>query len=117
MRFGRNLLVAAFALTFVIGSTAAAKPKGVRVRLPFNATVAGVQLPRGDYDVQWQTHSPQATVTFEESGKTVATAQGKVVDRGTRYDATQVVFTTAPDGTRRIQEIRFEGLTEVIDFD
>ena len=116
MKFARTLPVAMLALAFVMVGTARAKSKGYQVNLTFNATVAGTPLSKGSYNVQWQTHSPQATITFTKGGKTVATAEGKVVDRGTKYDMNQIVYMAQPDGTRQIQEIRFQGLSQVIDF-
>jgi len=78
--------------------------------------VAGSHLTSGDYSVTWETHSPTATVSFLQRGKVVAAVEGKVVDRGTKYPANQVVYAIAATGAREVQEIRFRGSSEVIVF-
>jgi hypothetical protein len=105
------------ALAFIVAVGAAASPKdSKRVTLQHDATVAGSHLAGGDYSVQWQTHSPEATISFWQKGKVVATAEGKVVDRGTKPPANEVIYSESANGTHRIQELRFRGSSEVIVF-
>ena len=105
------------AMAFFVAAGAAAKPKDSRnVVLRYDATVAGSHLASGNYNIQWQTHSPEATVSFLQGSKVVATAEGKVVDRGTKYSSNEVVYDQTADGARVIQEIRFRGSSEVIEF-
>jgi hypothetical protein len=47
----------------------------------------------------------------------VATVEGKVVDHGTKYRSNEVVYSAGANGARAIQEIRFRGLSEVIEFE
>jgi hypothetical protein len=106
-----------FAIAFIVAVGAAAKPKDAKnAALHYDASVAGSHLASGDYSVQWQTHSPEATVLFWQRGKVVATVEGKVVDRGKKYPADEVVYTEGGNGSRRIQELRFRGASEVIEF-
>jgi hypothetical protein len=84
--------------------------------ISYDATVAGSHLASGEFGVTWQAHSPTATVSFLQKGKVVATVEGKVVDRGTKYSANQVVYGIAATGAHEIQEIRFRGSAEVIVF-
>lgn len=100
---------------FAAGAGAPAKDAGNLI-LRYDATVAGNHLTGGKYNVQWKTHSPEATVTFMHGGKVVATAEGKVVERGSKYDSNQVVYDQTADGTRVISEIRFGGSSQVIVF-
>ena len=117
MRLRKTLSVTIFAMAFFVAAAAAAKAKDSRnVVLHYDATVAGSHLASGNYNVQWQTHSPEATVTFMRGSKVVATAEGKVVDRGKKYLSNEVVYNLTPDGGRVIQEIRFRGSSEVIVF-
>ena len=117
MRFRKSFGVLVVAMALVAVGGANAKPRDVKdVLLHYDATVAGSHLASGSYHVQWQTHSPEATVTFLQKGKVVATAEGKVVDRGMKYQSNQVVYAVAADGTRHVQEIRFQGSSEVIEF-
>ena len=117
MRLRKTLSVMIVAMALVGAASAAAKPRDSKdVLLRYDATVAGSHLGSGNYSIQWQTHSPEATVTFMQKGKVVATAEGKVVDRGTKYQSNQVVYNVAADGVRHIQEIRFQGSSQVIEF-
>ncbi len=105
------------AMAFLMAVGATAKTSGSRnILLYYDATIAGTHLTSGSYDVQWQTHSPEATVTFILKGKVLATTQGTVEDRGKKYLANEVVYNTAPDGTRTVREIRFRGSSLVIVF-
>jgi len=104
-------------MVFVVMAGTAAKPKDAKsVLLHYDVTVAGSHLASGNYDVQWQTHSPEATVSFMRGSRIVATVEGKVVDHGTAYPSNEVVYGVGANGAREIQEIRFKGLSEVVDF-
>lgn len=117
MNFKKNVCLTIVAMAFVVAVAAAAKVKDSRdVLLRFDATIAGSQLRSGVYNVQYQTHSPEATVSFLRGNKVVATAEGKVVDRGSKYSTNEVVFAGADGGARTIQEIRFGGSSQVIVF-
>ena len=117
MKSKKSLSVTIVAMAFFVVAGAAAKAKDLRnVVLHSDAMVAGTHLARGSYDVQWQTHSPDATVSFLQGSKVVATAQGKVVDRGTKYKSNGVLFDETADGPRVIRELRFKGSSEVIEF-
>ena len=117
MKLRRTLCVTIVGMAFVVLAGAPANAKDSRnVVLGHDATVAGSHLASGEYNIQWETHKPAATVSFLRKGKVVATAEGKVVDRGTRYTASSVVYNVAADGVRAIQEIRFQGSSEVIVF-
>ena len=117
MKLRKNIAVTLFAIACLVATTAAAKAKDFRnIVLRSDATVAGAHLATGNYNVQWQTHSPQATVSFLRKGKVVATADGKVVDQGTKSLSDEVVFDETADGTHVIREIRFKGSSEVIEF-
>ncbi len=118
MKLGKFLCTTLAVMAIFVAVSAASKPKDSRnVLLHYDATVAGSHLASGEYDVQWQTHSPAATVSFSQGKKVVATVEGKVVDRGTKYPANQVVYGEAANGGHDIQEIRFKGSSEVIAFE
>jgi hypothetical protein len=117
MKLQARLCATVVAMAFVVVIGAAAKSKDAKsVLLHYDVTVAGSHLASGSYDVQWQTHSPEATVSFMHGKKIVATVEGKVVDHGTTYPSNEVVYNLAANGAREIQEIRFKGSSEVIDF-
>ena len=87
-----------------------------RLTLTGAATLNGAQVPAGEYNVSWVSHSPEATVTFQTGHDVVATAEGKWVDRHTPYQQNAVVVETNPDGSRSIVEIRFAGMSEALVF-
>jgi len=114
MSLKKTLSVSMIAMAFVLATSAAANAASRSMVLPYAATLAGSNLASGSYDIKWETHSSAATVTFLHGNKVVATAEGKVVDRGTRYTTNAVVYGESADGSRLIQELRFRGSSEVI---
>jgi hypothetical protein len=117
MNLKRRLSLMIVPLVLCVVAIAAAKSKDVKeVLVHYDALVAGSHLASGEYGVTWQAHSPAATVSFLQKGKVVTTAEGKVVDRGTKCRANEVVYGIAATGAHEIQEIRFRGSTEVIVF-
>jgi len=117
MTLKKTLQFTMIALALTIGIGAQAKPKDApSITLNRDVTVAGAHLASGKYNVQWQTHSPEATVTFSHGSKVVATAEGKLLDRGVKYGSDEVVYDETADGGRVVQEIRFKGSSEVLVF-
>ena len=117
MSVKKALSVTIAAIAFVVAAAAAAPAKDSKdIILHHDATLAGSHLASGNYSVTWQTHSPEATVSFMRGHKVVATAEGKVVDRGRAYSTNEVVYDEDAAGARTIVEIRFRGSSEVIVF-
>ena len=84
------------------------------LNLAYPVVVGGSQIAPGDYKVAWEQHSPEATVSFMKGKKVLATAQAKWVERNVKYQRNSVVYDTAGDGSRRIVEIRFAGMSQVM---
>jgi hypothetical protein len=95
--------------------------------------VNGTTLPAGHYTVQWQDHSPEATVEFSQHRKVVLSTDGKVLIRKGKYrrmtmespdrasganvfDPLAMVYNTAPDGTMSLVEIRLPASDKVLVF-
>ena len=117
MKLTKTLSFTIVAIALFVAAGAAAKSKDLRsVVLRSDVTVAGTHLASGTYGITWQTHSPQATVSFSQGSKVVATAEGVVVDSGKKYDSDEVMYDETTDGARVIREIRFKGLSQVIEF-
>lgn len=122
MNLRKSLCVMTVALALFVAANAAAGEKGSGYAVVHHdVTVAGSHLASGSYNVQWQTHSPEATVKFVQKSflqreKVAATVEGKVVDRGTAYPSNQVVYRENANGAREIQELRFKGSSQVIVF-
>ncbi len=63
------------------------------------------KLARGLYLVKWETHSPEATVTFMTGGKVKAVLNGKVVQRDKKFPQNVVIDDPGQDGSRQLREI------------
>jgi len=110
-----GVTIVALAFTVAIGAEAKAK-NSANLELNHDALLAGSHLASGAYHVRWETHSPGVMVTFQQGNKVVATAEGKLVDRGKKYPNNAVIYLENANGSRGIQEIRFGGSSEVIVF-
>ena len=77
----------------------------------------GSEMKPGFYEVQWVSHSPEATVTFRRNGQVIATAAGKWVERESKSPADSVVYSNNTDGTHTLKELRFGGSKRVLVFD
>jgi hypothetical protein len=77
----------------------------------------GTTVPAGKWSVQWETHSPEATVEFVQHHKVVLSTEGRVEERSKGYDRDAVVYNTASDGTMSLVEIRFANSNKVLVFD
>ena len=80
------------------------------------ATLNGTPIPAGDYQVTWQTHSPEATVTIANGKRLVIAANGRWEERNIAYESSAVVYDMKSDGSRAIVEIRFAGLRGALVF-
>jgi hypothetical protein len=86
------------------------------VTLRHDAVLSGTSLSAGKYNIQWQTHSPEATVQFVRRHKLVLSTEGRVEARNKSYDHDAVVYNAAPDGSMSLVEIRFAGSSDVLVF-
>lgn len=104
-------------LVLAFTATAFAANGAATIKL-FNAVqVNGKPLAAGEYKVKWDSHSPEADVTFLQDKTAVATAHAKLVDRDQAARETSVVTRLNSDGSQTIVEIRFEGKKSVLVFD
>jgi len=112
--FETGILV--FGLLLAAGIPALARNLGT-VTLLHDAVLHGKSLRAGNYNVEWQTHSPEATVQFSQSFKVALFTEGRVERRPRKYAQNSVVYDTAPDGSLSIIEIRFANSDKVLVFD
>jgi len=102
----------------------------------FSRTVVvnGTTLPAGEYAVQWETHSPEASITFLQHHKVVLSTEGKVegrkgyyrsmtlnsegrnAERTNNYNHVALVYNSAPDGSMTLVEIHFANSNKVLVF-
>lgn len=80
-------------------------------------TINGKLLTPGKYNVIWETHSPQATITITHKNDVVVTTSGTVVERPKAYDNDSILYKTEPDGSHTLLELRFAGSNKVLIFD
>ena len=102
-------------LLLAFGIPGFAKNSG-SVAIAHPVVVSGTTLPAGQYAVRWEAQSAQASVQFMKDKKVVASAQCKFEDRGKKYDSSTVSYSTNPDGSNTISEIRFAGSSQVLVF-
>jgi hypothetical protein len=116
MTLKKTLQIVLIVLAFAIALGAQAKLKDSKsMFFRYNATVAGSQLAMGKYTVQWQNGDP-VKVSFMQGSKVLATAEGKIVDRGKKMPSDEVMYDETAEGARVIRELRFRGSSAVIEF-
>jgi hypothetical protein len=79
-------------------------------------TPKGVQMQLEDCAISWETYSTHAMVRFAQENSIVATADGKWVKRGVRYDRDAFVYRKNDDGSQTLIEIQFSGLSHALVF-
>jgi hypothetical protein len=103
------------AIILIVALTGLAKnARTLTLRTP--VTLQGTEISAGQYEVSWVSHSPTATITFTQNNTTVATADGKWVDRDVTYPADAVMYTNNADGSHTLVEIRFGGTIQALVF-
>ncbi len=100
----------------VFASVSALAKNSKTLRIAYDATLNGTRIPAGYYEVTWQTHSPEATVTLADSKRVVVSTNGRWEARNIKYENNAVVYDTNDDGSRTILEIRFAGLKGALVF-
>jgi hypothetical protein len=117
MSVKKTLAVPILALALVLAAGAPIMAKNAHsIDITSPAVLNGNRLDVGQYTIQWESHSPTATVTVWKGKKLVATTEGKLVDRRTRYKSNTFVFDANSDGTRVVREIGLAGSSQVLVF-
>jgi hypothetical protein len=101
------VLLLALTLVVPFGAFAGGKNE-CTVTLSDAMMVGSTQLKAGTYKVEWSGEASALNVNFLEKGKTVATAQGKMVEK--EKPASYLQIATIKEGeTKRLKEIDFAG--------
>ncbi len=108
------ILALAVALTAIAPAYADSNSRNVNV--PYAGSLSGTPLEAGRYTITWQHHSPSLTVTVANGKKVVATVPGRMEERANKFKCNMVLYTTRPDGSRIISEVRVGGTNQVIVF-
>jgi len=109
--FGTGVL--SLGLLLAAGIPAAAKNSRT-INIDHAVVLQGKNLPAGRYKVEWQTHSPEATVQFSRNRQLVVSTEGRVERRDKTSYSDAVVYETLPDGSVSLLEIRFAGSNKVL---
>jgi len=109
--FGTGVL--SLGLLLAAGIPAAAKNSRT-INIDHAVVLQGKNLPAGKYKVEWQTHSPEATVQFLRKRQLVVSTEGRVEQRDKTSSYDTIVYDTAPDGSVTLLEIRFAGSNKVL---
>ena len=108
------IVVVALAATAAFAKNGTKNEKKVTINQA--AALNGAAIPAGSYNVTWSAESGDPTVNFVKGKETIASAQAKWVDRSTKYDQNEVLYSNNGDGSRTIIEIRFAGMSRALVF-
>ncbi|MBI4164703.1 MAG: hypothetical protein HY508_03095 [Acidobacteria bacterium] len=100
----RLLVTGVAILVFTAGSALASS-----FNFPYPAKMGGMLLESGRYNVTWEQHSPEVTLTVAKGKKVVTTAAGRMETRPGKFAYNMVVYTAHPDGSQSISELRIKG--------
>jgi hypothetical protein len=93
------------AVILLAGSAFAASKGSMQLLKP--ATVAGTQLPAGNYTVQWDGQGDQVQLQIFQGKKSITSASAHVVKLDHPLPENSVVVTPNTDGSRTISRINF----------
>ncbi len=71
--------------------------------------VGGNEIKPGEYDIKWESSSPEVTVTFITKRKVAAKVQGKLVETDKKYDSTSFQSVKDSSGRKVIKELQLGG--------
>jgi hypothetical protein len=112
-----NCAILLLALTLIVPFGAFAGSKNeCSIVLPDTTLVGTTQLKAGTYKVEWTGNGSSVSMNFLEKGKTVATAQGKMVEKETASSYNQIVIGREGD-MKQLKEIDFGGKKEALVLD
>ena len=115
LRFFKRFIPMVMVLALATVSAVAKDQHNVTLR--HNASLNGTAVAAGSYKVTWSAESGDPTVNFVKGKESVASAQAKWVDRSTKYDSDQVVYSNDGGSAPKIVEIRFAGKSQVLVFE
>jgi len=106
------VFLAVLALLVPLGAFARAKNQRSLV-ITDPVWVGSTELKAGTYKVEWQGSGTLLSVSFLQYGKTVATTQGKIVEKNNPWPYDDIVITKTGD-TPRLDEIDFGGKKDAL---
>ncbi len=104
------------AVALSISVSAFAHPKNEHsMTISDNVQVGSTQLKAGTYKIEWQGPASSLQVRFIRDGKTVATAQARMVEKDKAFPSDEIV-TADMHKTQRLEEIDFGGKKDALVF-
>jgi len=107
--------VLSLGLLLAAGIPASAKESRT-IKFEHAIVLEGKKVPAGWYKVEWQTHSPEATVKLLQQNRLVVSTEGRLEIRDKKNYCDSVLYDAAPDGSMTLLEIRFAGSNKVLVF-
>ena len=100
----------AFLILLAVAPIIAAEKGSGRFVVPRTLVVAGTEIKEGEYDVNWVSHSPEATVEFTPIGKSQGVkVRGKIEEVNDKFDSNSIGIAKDPAGRGVIKELQFGG--------
>jgi hypothetical protein len=99
------------------GSAYAARNNAHSVEISDAVQIGGTKLKPGNYKVEWQGTGPAVQVSFQQSGKTVATVPGTLKTNDDQVTNDAIVTEATGSGTSTLKEIDFRHLKQALVFD
>src|ERR1051326_5635384 len=103
LRFAKRLIPLIVVLALAAASAFAKDQHNLTLR--HGASINGTTVAAGSYKITWSAESGDPTVTFVKGRESVASAQAKWVDRDTKYNSDQVVYSNDGGTAPKIVEI------------
>jgi hypothetical protein len=85
--------------------------------LPPRLILNGGHIPVGNCTITWESHGIAARVKFEHDNREVSTARGTWVKQDRKYERNAIIYIPNSDGSHKLVEVRFAGMTRALVFD
>ncbi len=117
MKLQRMVMTVVGGLAIILATGLPANAKNQhRLRLFNEATMGATNLAPGEYLIKWETHSPEATITFLMNKKIVGELKGKIVEHQTKFARDVVEDGPGPNGSRVLLGVSLGGTNKSIVF-
>jgi len=115
MKYWKSVAVCAMVLSLLPFAFAKEKDRG-SLALDQPAMVGSAELQPGHYQVRWSGTSGKVQVEFLRGHKSVATAEGELVEHAAAAPSDAVDIKTMANNSKAIEEIDFGGKKEALVF-
>jgi hypothetical protein len=109
MKLSKSSKIVVLGLAVLLATSAFASSSKGSLQVTNGMTIAGKQLPAGEYKVQWDGSGPDVEVNIMHGNKVVATVPAHLIELAQSPNGNAAVTKTTSDGTKAVSEIRFSG--------